>query len=359
MKSLYKQAQSRIPATISLPATWLRSYEEFVTKNASQVSQIESALRSLSYIIPGRFRESELASESLHASLLLLSHYHTTLFSPPPRPSPHNRYTRFWSKSSPLYARVSLLLRTIQYTELLCEMCAKRHSEKLRWRLVVALELVKAVCRFIILRVTGGRMGVSPPVAEREGVVPPESGGDASGDEEDEGRGKEWQMPRTGMRLPALPPPSGASITNFLSHRVISADEIKSAHRLMRRLTSLQGQIAEAMWIVRPLVYALAMQRLRGNKRDWRPWVLGLTVELAARGLGTFLLGLSALLQGKVIWGNARVLPTFADRVQKPRRWIQGFAERLKGKPLLDMLSAVVEDYDFLWDEYYFSTATM
>lgn len=129
-------------------------------------------------------------------------------------------------------------------------------------------------------------MGVTPPVAEREGVVSPEGGGNADGDEEDEGRGKEWQMPRTGMRLPALPAASGASINDFLSHRVISADEIKSAHRLMRRLTSLQGQIAEAMWIVRPVLYALAMQRLRGNKRDWRPWVLGLAMELAAQGLG-------------------------------------------------------------------------
>ncbi|MCJ1429150.1 Peroxisomal membrane protein pex16, partial [Sticta canariensis] len=133
-------------------------------------------------------------------------------------------------------------------------MCAKRHSEKLRWRVIVALELVKAICRFIILRVTGGRMGISPSVAEREGVVPPEGGGETDGDVEHEGQGKEWQMPRTGMRLPALPPASGASITNFLSHRVISADEIKSAHRLMRRLTSLQGQIAEAMWILRPVV---------------------------------------------------------------------------------------------------------
>lgn len=129
-------------------------------------------------------------------------------------------------------------------------------------------------------------MGVSPSVAERESVVPPEGGGEIDGDEEHEGHGKEWPMPRTGMRLPPLPPPSGASITNFLSHRVISADEIKSAHRLMRRLTSLQGRIAEATWILRPVVYALAMQRLRVNKRDWRPWALGLAMELAALGLG-------------------------------------------------------------------------
>ena len=36
------------------PPGWLSKYDDFVTKNASQVSQIESALRSLTYIIPGR-----------------------------------------------------------------------------------------------------------------------------------------------------------------------------------------------------------------------------------------------------------------------------------------------------------------
>lgn len=32
---------------------WLRMYDDFIAKNAGQVSQIESALRSLTYIIPG------------------------------------------------------------------------------------------------------------------------------------------------------------------------------------------------------------------------------------------------------------------------------------------------------------------
>ena len=53
MADMYKQAQSHIPETISLPSTWPSMYEDFVTKNASAVSQIESALRSLTYIIPG------------------------------------------------------------------------------------------------------------------------------------------------------------------------------------------------------------------------------------------------------------------------------------------------------------------
>ena len=308
---------------------------------------------------------------TVHALLLLLSHYHTTLFASPQRPSPHTRYTRFWTRSSPLYARVALLLRTIQYTELLCEMCAKRYSEKLRWRLIVFLEILKALCRMILMRVTGGRMTVSPPSAEREPQVPSTSTDPL---DEEENERHEWKMPRTGLQLPPLPQTSSSStssIAAFLSTRVISADEIKAANRLVSRLRTVQGQAAELLWIIRPVVYALAMQRLRGNKRDWRPWALGVAMELTARGLGRRDLrergaggwrSVTTLEKEEWVkrgWGVAwwGLRGAFFEDVS--RKWIDRFAARLKGKPLLDMLGTVIEDYAYLWDEYYFSTATM
>ena len=38
---------------------------------------------------------------------------------------------------------------------------------------------------------------------------------------------------------------------------------------------------------------------------------------------------------------------------------VDGVVGRLKGKMVLDMVGTVVEDYGWLWDEYYFSTATV
>ena len=43
----------RIPQAMTLPPKMLIAYDDFITKNASAVSQIESGLRSLTYIIPG------------------------------------------------------------------------------------------------------------------------------------------------------------------------------------------------------------------------------------------------------------------------------------------------------------------
>jgi peroxin-16 len=48
-----QQSRPALRQILSMPPQWLASYETFITKNAGQVSQIESALRSLTYIIPG------------------------------------------------------------------------------------------------------------------------------------------------------------------------------------------------------------------------------------------------------------------------------------------------------------------
>ena len=57
MADVYKQVQSQIPESISLPPRLLSMYEDLITRNSGSVSQIESALSSLTYIIPGSHAE--------------------------------------------------------------------------------------------------------------------------------------------------------------------------------------------------------------------------------------------------------------------------------------------------------------
>lgn len=62
---------------------------------------------------------------------------------------------------------------------------------------------------------------------------------------------------------------------------------------------------------------------------------------------------------GKRGWGVAwwGLRGAFYETVT--RKWVKGLAGKLKGKPLLAMVGEIVEDYDYLWDGYYFSTSTM
>lgn len=250
---------------------------------------------------------------------------------------------------------------------------------------MVILEVVKALCRVGMGRASGGRMVVGTGVGDER----VERNGDAMGEEgvEVDGGGKggsgEWKMPRTGGRLPALPTSSSTvassslytgiegvggagkeTIAAFLSSRVLTPDDIKSAHRLVRTLHSLPALLAESLYILRPVLYALALQRCHPDKKDWRPWLLGLGMELAARQLriGDAEGGLSEVEreEGKrrglgLLWWGMR--GAFYENAT--RGVVRGVVGRLKGRAVLDMVGVVLEDYDVLWGEYYFPTATL
>ncbi|AEO61125.1 hypothetical protein MYCTH_2096690 [Thermothelomyces thermophilus ATCC 42464] len=410
-------------------------YDDFITKNAHQVSQIESTLRSLTYIIPGRFRDAEIASESIHSGVQLLSLYHDMLLRrahklarlplPPSLahpPSPHGRYTRFWTFKSALYRRVAYVLQVVQYVELLCEMAAKRRGERVRWRVVVLLEAVKAVCRLLLMRITRSRPLVTPVLPEREPIPeePPEEEeevyqGDEPGlgeDDEDRRGGRtvegaqgesssssspppphanvsadtpssssqpqrqqhqrqlgphgEWTMSRTGMSLPALPAPGDTS--GYLLSRVLTADDIKPAPKLLNRLQG-RAQAAEVLHILAPLIFAVALALTRtrsgesasgGPSRDrrraWVPWLLGVGAELAARQLRDRSLRTTPLERdewSRRAWamGWWAMRGAFYEHVTKGL--VEGVRRRMPG-----LLAGILEDYEYLWENYHFSTSS-
>ncbi|KAK7185383.1 hypothetical protein DPSP01_012416 [Paraphaeosphaeria sporulosa] len=380
---MYKQATRKTGEVLSLPPKWLGMYSDFITKNSSAVSQIESALRSLTYIIPGRFRESEIASESLHSGVQLLSLYHDSLLAKAvaripgaqrQQPTPHSRYTKFWTDRSPTYRRIALVLQMIQYTELLWEMAAKRKGEKMRWRVVVLLEVVKAVCRLLLLRLTNSRPLVSPPLPQRE--VDPSTLEDSSASPngmdtpptEQEAAAENWIMPRTGLSMPTLP--DASDISSYLLSKVLTADDIKPPKALLHRVSG-KGEIAEVLYILRPVFYALAMQHFSGDRKSWRPWLIGVGLEYGARQLAKKdfqerlaggLRGLTGLEKEELRkrgWslGWWMMRGAFYENITKA--WIHAVTRKLQNKPLLDIVGGVIEDYEFLWDQYYFPTATL
>lgn len=273
-------------------------------------------------------------------------------------------------------------------------MLAQRAGDRARWRLVVALEVLKALCRLGMGRASGDRpviaTGVGDDRTERRVDDAPQSA-DNDGGDDDRGVASDgarddggWKMPRTGMRLPPLPSSSPSSssyagiggggagagsdgIRAYLTSRVITADEIKPAPALVRTLDTLPAHLAELLYILRPPLYALALQRYRADKRDWRPWLLGLSMEVAARQLGKAdgeggwrrWSGVERGEAGRRGWALAWWGMRGAFYESVTGGVMRGVAGRLKGKAVLDMVGVVVEDYDYLWSEYYFPTATL
>ncbi|KFY47306.1 hypothetical protein V494_00061 [Pseudogymnoascus sp. VKM F-4513 (FW-928)] len=367
--SMLKSVPGQLQANLPMPQEWPSLYSGFVLKNASSVAQIESALRSLTYIIPGRFRDAEIASESLHSSIQLLSLYHDSLLARavarlpgmPRVDNPHNRYTKYWTGKSKVYTRVALVLQCAQYTELLWEMTAKRRGEKVRWRVVVLIEALKALCRLFLLRITGGRM-VVPPLPDRE-PIPEEPTDDNEGEDEffvkEEKKPKEWPMPRTGLSLPALPSPS--DISSFLMRKVLTADDIKPATTLLSRISGT-AHLAEILHILRPVLYAVAMSRSK-DKKSWRPWLFAIAIELSARQLRAEggRSGTRETALEKEEWSRrGRAMGWWALRGAFYENVTKGWVQSLVGaKYMPGLVGGILEDYAFLWEEYHFASDDM
>lgn len=256
-------------------------------------------------------------------------------------------------------------------------MAAKRRGERTRWRVVIVLEAVKAACKLLLLRITRARPLVSPVLPEREPI--PEDPSDDSDDAElaaleeqemaghplvpssarpkascDAPRGPngEWIMPRTGMALPALP--AQGDISGYLLSRVLTADDIKPASKLLNTLHGA-GYVAEVLHILAPLVYVVALSRTRDRRKAWSPWVLGLAVELAARqlrdrGLRTTPLEREEWTKRGWAMGWWAMRGAFYENVTKGA--VEGVRRRVPS-----LVGGILEDYEYLWENYYFSTS--
>lgn len=266
-----------------------------------------------------------------------------------------------------------MVLQMVIYTQLLCEMTAKRRGgERSRWRVVVMLEGIKAICRLLLLRATRARPIVTPVLPEREPIPeePSEDDDELTRSESElmdqvspngsvmgeslpskPAHEREWSMPRTGMSLPSLP--DSSDISSYLLGRVLTADDIKPATKLLNQLQG-SSQAAEVLHILAPLAYAMALARSK-NKRSWTPWLVGIAVECAARQLRDQSLRTTALERdewSKRGWamGWWMMRGAFYENVTKGA--VGGVTKRMPG-----FIAGILEDYEYLWENYYFSTS--
>ncbi|KAG0360811.1 Peroxisomal membrane protein pex16 [Mortierella sp. AD032] len=360
---------------------FLNKYESFIFKNASQISSIESTLRSLTYILPGRFDDADLASEALFSTLNLLGIYHDTILTKHvaslpathrPTPSSLNRYTRDWQGSSLTYKRVAMVLTVIQYTEVLIEMgVQKKWGQQYKWRVITALEAIKAAGRLTLMRLTSQRMIMHPIHTERD--VDPSTLADLA-EAEQAVKESHWTGTRTGstrLQLSAVQKNGKAGkttdVTEFLLSKVLTPDVVRKPRDLVGKLSGF-GAIGEYMFILRPLIYVLAMRKY--GQKSWYPWFLSLAIELASRtSIKQYLSsrgggsrgGSGTLLEKDEMKRRLWLLlyyvlrSPFYDRFTKER--LHNFCESASKKPLISLVGGIVRDYQPLWESVYFYTS--
>ncbi|KAI0094855.1 peroxisome membrane protein [Irpex rosettiformis] len=356
-------------------------YESFLVHNVSTISTVESTLRSITWILPGRFKDAELASEALSALLNVTSLYHDTLLArivktdPKYKPvlpaSSHTRYTRGWSEHSNAYKWASRFLEVVKYVELLVEMGLRRSvSDRARWRGVVFLEAIKATLRLLILRITR-RPVLSTPVPERDfdpATLPPGSGNSSPTlapssppssipSTPEHLKNNHVPLPTHPLIVQPPPPTNEAPIEGFLLSRALSPSFTKLSTSLLRGPSSPTEWMSEVLYILRPLIYVIMLSR---DRRTNKPLMTALAVEFVSRYLRR-IPSSSAVLERSEYAKRDRDIIWYLLRDSIWKTWtrpkVEGFADRTAHTPLLGILSGFIKDWIPLIDEYHYYTA--
>ncbi|CAJ0892834.1 178_t:CDS:2, partial [Entrophospora sp. SA101] len=355
----------------------LKKYENFILANASQISSIESSLRTLTYVLPGRFADAEFASEALFSALSLIGLYHDSILVraleklPPykkPKPSPHNRYTRYWLNSSKTYQYSSFALTLLQNIEVLLEMgMQKKLGKEDKWKYITIIESIKVICRIILLYKTHNRTVIYPSIPGREidpRIFNPEetknnnnnytslssssyfpidkSTNDFNCIESKESEG--WIGRNTNNRYDNISTIfhnnsylHASDINNYLMNKALLIEDVEKPSYLVHKQYGLG-------------IIILTLQKY-GNK-SWKPWLLSIIIEIYTRVLTNYF--------HKKISGGSHQL-TSVEKNEETRRIKQLFLPKIDkicqsigNKPILSLFGGILRDYQPIWENVYF-----
>lgn len=363
-------------------ATSKVGYEAFLINNVSTISTLESSLRSITWFLPGRFKDAELASEALTTLLNVVSMYHDTLLArviqsnPSYRPlipsTLHNRFTKAWSDKDILYKWAARSLEIIRFIELVVEMVLRRKvSEKLRWRSIVLIETIKLSLRLLLLKITQQPL-VSPPIPERDfdpAVLPPSS---ITSSPTLAPSSPQPSPPLTPDHLrnnlvPLPPHPllnsshSDSSAEDYLLPKSLTTSSVKPSLSLVRNLSGPQDWLSEIIYLIRPLVYASLLAAHRSSpERVNRALPAALLLECISRVLRRTPPPHAALERSEyarrdkdMLWYLLR--GSIWETYTRPK--LESFVTQTARTPLLGLFGSFVKDWIPLINEYYYYTA--
>jgi peroxin-16 len=222
----------------------MRTYKAWVKRHAEALSVVETALATVTWLLPDRFSQNEFALEGVHTLANLISVFHDSILNELGDNAPDGAQ------------ELTLALNALQQVEVLVELYSLYSNKAInRYDALLVVESLKALVRIAIHRKSNRLLLLQ---------------GGAEGMFDGEG----------GSSKPLM------VLKAFQSFRKARTPWIKDdrLHRIEKMMEQANQSAykrlfaGEMLHIVRPLVY-VATLRVWGLK-SWKPWLISLLVEL-------------------------------------------------------------------------------
>lgn len=134
------------------------SYKKWVAQNPQVVTDVETTAKWVSYFIAGRMSKSSIGTELIYALSNLLILFNDKIIEKA------HEANSIVEKSG---HRVKVILTTLEYCEVLLETAARRvYGEKVRWIVIVTIQTIKAIGRYLLLFNYSESIIHSPPIKQ-------------------------------------------------------------------------------------------------------------------------------------------------------------------------------------------------
>ena len=251
---------------------WER-YQKIVRENPETVSQLEATFKVVSYVIAGRFEDSQVLSELVYLASNLLVLLNDTIF---------RQTAKVLKNISVPVERWKRFLTVLEYGEVFLEMAAQRAwGETGRWLIILVVQLTKTVLRMMLLWKHKGGFQPKPPqpALDRDQLLPKLKRSvskeliDLEENLDGENETPTFTLKSSGrvMRRLSTSPP-----INFRTWKLPTDEKSNNSKKTSYKFTptalTKQRLYGETLYIIKPLLHLLSM-RLCGME-SWKPFLL-------------------------------------------------------------------------------------